>query len=279
MKLKNGLEIPEFGIGAWKLGDNPENEKDEIDSIKSGLDMGIKLIDTAEMYGDGASERLIGKAIKGYNRKDLYIVSKVCPFNAGKNQIFKSLENSLARLETNYLDLYLIHWKGNVPLAETVECMEKLVQMEKIKSWGVSNFDVDDMKELLRIPNGENCVVNQLMYHLGSRGIEYELKPLLDKHNIKIMAYCPLAHGGETRKRLIENEIVKKIARKYNATELQILIAFLLNKNVIVIPGSKNIKHIEENYKARNINISSTDMEILQNEFPAPNHKVELDML
>lgn len=279
MKLKNGLEIPEFGMGAWKLGDNSENEKDEIDSIKSGLDMGIKLIDTAEMYGDGASERLIGKAIKGYNRKDLYIVSKVCPFNAGKNQIFKSLENSLARLETNYLDLYLIHWKGNVPLAETVECMEKLVQMEKIKSWGVSNFDVDDMKELLRIPNGENCVVNQLMYHLGSRGIEYELKPLLDKHNIKIMAYCPLAHGGETRKRLIENEIVKKIARKYNATELQILIAFLLNKNVIVIPGSKNIKHIEENYKARNINISSTDMEILQNEFPAPNHKVELDML
>ena len=279
MKLKNGLEIPEFGMGAWKLGDNPENEKDEIDSIKSGLDMGIKLIDTAEMYGDGASERLIGKAIKGYNRKDLYIVSKVCPFNAGKNQIFKSLENSLARLETNYLDLYLIHWKGNVPLAETVECMEKLVQMGKIKSWGVSNFDVDDMKELLRIPNGENCVVNQLMYHLGSRGIEYELKPLLDKHNIKIMAYCPLAHGGETRKRLIENEIVKKIARKYNATELQILIAFLLNKDVIVIPGSKNIKHIEENYKARNINISSTDMEILQNEFPAPNHKVELDML
>ena len=279
MKLKNGLEIPEFGMGAWKLGDNSENEKDEIDSIKSGLDMGIKLIDTAEMYGDGASERLIGKAIKGYNRKDLYIVSKVCPFNAGKNQIFKSLENSLARLETNYLDLYLIHWKGNVPLAETVECMEKLVQMEKIKSWGVSNFDVDDMKELLRIPNGENCVVNQLMYHLGSRGIEYELKPLLDKHNIKIMAYCPLAHGGETRKRLIENEIVKKIARKYNATELQILIAFLLNKDVIVIPGSKNIKHIEENYKARNINISSTDMEILQNEFPAPNHKVELDML
>lgn len=279
MKLKNGLEIPEFGTGAWKLGDNSENEKDEIDSIKSGLDMGIKLIDTAEMYGDGASERLIGKAIKGYNRKDLYIVSKVCPFNAGKNQIFKSLENSLARLETNYLDLYLIHWKGNVPLAETVECMEKLVQMEKIKSWGVSNFDVDDMKELLRIPNGENCVVNQLMYHLGSRGIEYELKPLLDKHNIKIMAYCPLAHGGETRKRLIENEIVKKIARKYNATELQILIAFLLNKDVIVIPGSKNIKHIEENYKARNINITSTDMEILQNEFPAPNHKVELDML
>ncbi len=279
MKLKNGLEIPEFGMGAWKLGDNSENEKDEIDSIKSGLDMGIKLIDTAEMYGDGASERLIGKAIKGYNRKDLYIVSKVCPFNAGKNQIFKSLENSLARLETNYLDLYLIHWKGNVPLAETVECMEKLVQMEKIKSWGVSNFDVDDMKELLRIPNGENCVVNQLMYHLGSRGIEYELKPLLDKHNIKIMAYCPLAHGGETRKRLIENEIVKKIARKYNATELQILIAFLLNKDVIVIPGSKNIKHIEENYKARNINITSTDMEILQNEFPAPNHKVELDML
>lgn len=279
MKLKNGLEIPEFGMGAWKLGDNLENEKDEIDSIKSGLDMGIKLIDTAEMYGDGASERLIGKAIKGYNRKDLYIVSKVCPFNAGKNQIFKSLENSLTRLETNYLDLYLIHWKGNVPLAETVECMEKLVQMRKIKSWGVSNFDVDDMKELLRIPNGENCVVNQLMYHLGSRGIEYELKPLLDKHNIKVMAYCPLAHGGETRKRLIENEIVKKIARKYNATELQILIAFLLNKNVIVIPGSKNIKHIEENYKARNINISSTDMEILQNEFPAPNHKVELDML
>lgn len=279
MKLKNGLEIPEFGMGAWKLGDNLENEKDEIDSIKSGLDIGIKLIDTAEMYGNGASERLIGKAIKGYNRKDLYIVSKVCPFNAGKNQIFKSLENSLARLETNYLDLYLIHWKGNVPLAETVECMEKLVQMEKIKSWGVSNFDVDDMKELLRIPNGENCVVNQLMYHLGSRGIEYELKPLLDKHNIKIMAYCPLAHGGETRKMLIKNEIVKKIARKYNATELQILIAFLLNKNVIVIPGSKNIKHIEENYKARNINISSTDMEILQNEFPAPNHKVELDML
>ena len=279
MKLKNELEIPKFGMGAWKLGDDPKNEKEEIDAIKAGLNMGIKLIDTAEMYGNGASERLIGKAIKGYNRKDLYIVSKVCPFNSGKNQIFKSLENSLARLETNYLDLYLIHWRGNVPLAETVECMEKLVQMGKIKNWGVSNFDVEDMEELLKIPNGENCVVNQLMYHLGSRGIEYELKPLLDKYNIKVMAYCPLAHGGETRTRLTENATVKKIAKKYNANELQILIAFLLNKNVIVIPGSKNKTHIEENYRARNIKISLEDMEILQNEFPAPNHKVELDML
>lgn len=279
MDFKNSLETPNLAMGTWKLGENLEKEQEEINAIRYGIDAGIKMIDTAEMYGEGKAEELVGKAIEKYKREDLFLVSKVYPHNASKEKIFNSIENSLKRLKTSYLDLYLLHWRGNVPLQETVECMEKLVRDKTIKRWGVSNFDLLDMKELFLVPQGKNCAVNQVMYNLGSRGIEFDLKPWLDRNKIKIMAYSPLANGGERREKLVNNKVVRNIAKNHNVKELQILLAFLTNKNVIIVPGSGKIEHIRDNIDGCKINLSEKEMNLLDKEFPRPTSKVELDML
>ena len=177
VRLKDGALMPKLGQGTWFLGEDKSKEQDEIKSIKIGIENNMTLIDTAEMYGEGLAEELVGKAIKGYDREKLFLVSKVYPHNAGRRNIFRSCENTLKRMGVEYLDLYLLHWRGAVPLSETVECMEELVKKGKIKRWGVSNFDIDDMKELMTVKDGDKCVVNQVLYHLGSRGIEYSLYP------------------------------------------------------------------------------------------------------
>ena len=187
IKLLDGTKLSNLGIGSWKMGDSFSKRKEELESIKYALDNGIKLIDTAEMYGNGNSEKLIGEAIKGYDRDDLFLVSKVLPSNAGKEYIFKSCENSLKRMKIDYLDLYLLHWRGNTPLKETEECMIKLIKDGKIKRWGVSNMDIDDMEEIMGLSTENSCMVNQVLYHLGSRGIEFSLKPYTDKNNIITM--------------------------------------------------------------------------------------------
>lgn len=167
IKLSNGMEMPRLGMGTWFLGENRSKDAEETAALRAGIDAGIRLIDTAEMYGDGRSEQLIGRAIQGYDRSRLFLVSKVYPHNAGRRKIFKSLQQTLKNLQTDYLDLYLLHWRGGIPLEETVECMEQLVKEGKIRSWGVSNFDTDDMEELFSVPNGNHCVVNQVLYHLA----------------------------------------------------------------------------------------------------------------
>ena len=193
--MEKFLEIKKdkLGIGTWKMGEIPKNRNEEIASIRYALENGIRLIDTAEMYGNGNSERLISEAIKGFDREKLCLVSKVLPCNAGERNIFKACENSLKNLNIDYLDLYLLHWRGNISFEETIRCMEKLKEEGKIKNWGVSNMDIDDMQELLSTPDGKNCLVNQVLYHLGSKGIEYSLKPFTDKNHITTMAYCPIA--------------------------------------------------------------------------------------
>lgn len=191
VRLKDGALMPKLGQGTWFLGEDKSKEQDEIKSIKIGIENNMTLIDTAEMYGEGLAEELVGKAIKGYDREKLFLVSKVYPHNAGRRNIFRSCENTLKRMGVEYLDLYLLHWRGAVPLSETVECMEELVKKGKIKRWGVSNFDIDDMKELMTVKDGDKCVVNQVLYHLGSRGIEYSLYPWMKEHNIPVMAYLP----------------------------------------------------------------------------------------
>ena len=180
----------------------------------------MTLIDSAEMYGEGAAEHLVGQAIRGYDRERLYLVSKVYPFHAGRHDIFQSCENSLRRMGTDYLDLYLLHWRGSVPLAETVACMEELKAKGRIRSWGVSNLDTADMEELFEVTGGTSCLTDQVLYHLGSRGVEYDLLPWLRRHKMPLMAYCPLAQGGGLRRGLLASPAVRAAAQAHGGLRL-----------------------------------------------------------
>ena len=280
IKLSDNSSIPTLGQGTWRMGEETTSWQTEIKALRHGIKEGMTLIDTAEMYGSGGAEMVVGQAIKGKERSKLYIVSKVYPHNAGRDNIFNSCDESLKRLRTDYLDLYLLHWPGSVPLEETVKCMEELVKEGKIRRWGVSNFDLDDMKELWKVKDGNKCVVNQVLYHLGSRGIEYDLLPWIEKNNVATMAYCPLAQAGKLRKGLLNNSAVKLVAEKHNITPAQVLLAFILNrKNMVVIPKASRKKHIDENSEIINIRLDSEDMILLNKKYPAPNHKLPLDIV
>lgn len=280
VRLKDGALMPKLGQGTWFLGEDKSKEQDEIKSIKIGIENNMTLIDTAEMYGEGLAEELVGKAIKGYDREKLFLVSKVYPHNAGRRNIFRSCENTLKRMGVEYLDLYLLHWRGAVPLSETVECMEELVKKGKIKRWGVSNFDIDDMKELMTVKDGDKCVVNQVLYHLGSRGIEYSLYPWMKEHNIPVMAYCPMAQGAGLKHELMTNKELIQIAEKYDLSIPELLLAFVLQKdNIIAIPRTSNPQHALRNAKVADVKIDEGDLEIMDREFPAPDRKVYLDIV
>ena len=205
-KLKSSNTIPKFGIGTWRMGEEDKKREKEIENLILALKKGVKLIDTAEMYGNGEAEKLVGEALKRlkYKREELYIISKVYPHNAGKEKLFNSLESSLKRLGLDYLDMYLLHWRGRIPLSETVECMEKAKKEGLIRDWGVSNFDIDDMKELESIKDGDKCALNQVLYYLGSRGIDFDLEPYMKEKNIALMAYCPLGKAGELGKNILK---------------------------------------------------------------------------
>ncbi len=278
--LSDGSSISKLGQGTWKMGENPRKREEEIAAVRKGIELGITMIDTAEMYGDGKTETLIGEAIVNIPREKLYLVSKVYPFHAGKDRIFKSCEDSLKRLGVDYLDLYLLHWRGRIPLSETAACMEELVERGRIKRWGVSNFDLSDMKELLAVKKGENCRVNQVLYHLGSRGIEYDLMPWQKKLGIPVMAYCPVAQGGSLRNELLNNGAVQKLAQKHNVTVVQLLLSFvLLQENVAAIPKASEEKHVLDNYQALDLRLAKEDMDILNREFPSPARKMPLDIV
>jgi diketogulonate reductase-like aldo/keto reductase len=278
----NGLSIPALGQGAWHIGDNIRQERDETAALRRGIELGMNMIDTAEMYGDGKSETLIGKALQDVRREEYLLVSKVYPHNAGIDNIFASCDASLKRLGADYLDLYLLHWRGSVPLAETVECMERLVKMGKIRRWGVSNFDVADMEELWDIPNGNNCAVDQALYHLGSRGIEYDLIPWLSSRGVAVMAYCPLAQAGKlgrSRGDLLANETLLSVAEKYNMSVIQLLLAFTLRQaNVSAIPKAASPRHVEENAAILDIRVSDDDWGKVDRAFRPPSSKTRLDI-
>ncbi len=278
--LRTGVQMPRLGMGTWFLGENPAARERELAALRAGLDAGIRLIDTAEMYGGGAAERLVGEAIKGYDREKLFLVSKVLPRNAGDPMIFESVEASLERMQTDYLDLYLLHWRGSVPLSETVRCMEELVEDGVIRHWGVSNFDVDDLEELFSVYNGTHCAVNQDLYHLGSRGVEYEILPWMSAAQMPLMAYCPLAQAGDLRRGLVTDVAVTEVARRHHATPFQVLLAFVLrNPLVVAIPRTGNPEHMRENIAAREIELTSDDLALLSRSFPMPNHATPLDIV
>lgn len=280
IQLKDGTNLPVLGQGTWFMGEEKEKTEEERKALQTGIEEGMTLIDTAEMYGEGCSEKIVGKSIKKFNREDLFLVSKVYPHNAGKNRIFEACDKTLQRMQTDYLDLYLLHWRGQIPLAETVACMEELIKRGKIRRWGVSNFDTMDMEELLRVKSGENCMVNQVLYHLGSRGIEYDLIPFLQKEWIPLMAYCPLAQGGTLRRDILNSKSVIEIAKNHEITPMQVLLAFVLHQKLtIAIPKASSITHTKENVRVASIELTEKDIRLLSLDFPEPKKKMHLDIV
>ena len=279
VKLSNGAVVPAIGQGTWYIGETASKRAQEIDAIRSGIGAGMTLIDTAEMYGRGLSEKLVGEAISSAARKNIFIVSKVLPSNAGKKNMERSCDATLKRLGTDYLDLYLYHWRGSIALAETVACLEELKAKGKIRAWGVSNFDTSDMDELFALPSGKNCAVNQVLYHLGSRGIEFDLLPWMRRHGVALMAYCPLAQAGTLRRGLFENETVAAVAQKHGCVVTQVLLAWCIRDGTtIAIPRSSRKEHTLLNAGADTVQLDTQDFIALDKAFPPPTHKMPLDI-
>ncbi|MDK4737916.1 aldo/keto reductase [Rhizobium sp. CNPSo 3464] len=272
--LPSGITVPALGQGTWNMGETAARADEEIASLKAGLDLGMTLIDTAEMYGDGGAEEIVGKAIEG-RRDEAFVVSKVYPMNASRTGAIEACERSLKRMKIDRIDLYLLHWRGEYPLAETVAAFEALKAAGKIGAWGVSNFDVDDMEELLAVPDGGNVATNQVLYNLGRRGIEYDLLPWCQERNIAIMAYSPIEQG-----RLAHHPDLIHIAKTYQATPAQVALAFLLERDgVIAIPKTSNPQRVAENRDAVSLDITDEDWATLDAAFPPPARKKPLEML
>ena len=273
----NNQVLPALGIGTWEIGDDPKLRDEEIAAIRAGLDAGLSVIDTAEMYGNGRSEELVGEAIKPYQRAKIFLISKVLPQNASRSKMRQSLQNSLQRLQTDYLDLYLYHWRGMVPLSETVSELQALQNEGLIRSWGVSNFDIDDMEELWQLPEGQNCVVNEDLYNLETRGIEYSLLPWQREHHVPLIAYSPLGRGPKMGSTMMKNEAVLQVAEEHEASTYQILLAWVMQQlDVLAIPKSSSSKHLLSNLKALDIELTPEDLQILEKAYPKPERKEPL---
>ncbi|QEM92003.1 aldo/keto reductase [Kosakonia radicincitans] len=272
--------LPAIGQGTWYMGENSRLRAKEVDALRAGIDLGLTLIDTAEMYAEGGAEEVVGEALQGGLRDKAFLVSKVYPWNAAGKKAIAACEASLRRLKTDVLDLYLLHWRGNYSLAETVEVMETLMQQGKIRRWGVSNLDYSDMQELSRVSGGEACATDQVLYHLGSRGIEFDLLPWCRQQAMPVMAYCPLAQAGRLRDGLLESRVVQDIAHAHRASAAQILLAWVIShQGVMAIPKAASVAHVEENAAALKIVLSADDLARLDNAFPAPNRKTPLDVV
>ncbi|AXV15542.1 aldo/keto reductase [Neorhizobium sp. SOG26] len=272
--LPGGATVPAIGLGTWMMGEDPAKAQIEIESLRRGLDLGMTLIDTAEMYGEGGAEKITGAAIEG-RRDEVFLVSKVYPWNASRQGVVEACERSLKRLKTDRLDLYLLHWRGEHPLAETVAGFEALRQSGKIGAWGVSNFHLDDMQELTAVPGGENCAANQVLFNLSRRGIEYDLLPWCQERGIPVMAYSPIEQG-----RLAKSPELIRIAKAYQATPAQVALAFLLERDgVIAIPKSASPHRVEENAEAAELDLSDDDWLALDAAFPPPERKTPLEMI
>jgi len=273
-KLLSGTAVPVLGQGTWHMGENARGKAQEVASLRRGLELGMTLIDTAEMYASGGSERVVGEAIKG-RRDEAFVVSKVLPSNASRAGVRQACERSLNNLGVERIDLYLLHWRGGTPLAETVSAFEELKAAGKIGGWGVSNFDVDDMEELLSVPGGDNVTVNQVLYNLGSRGIEYDLLPWCQSRGIAVMAYSPLDEG-----RLLRHEGLSAFASARGMTTAQAALAFVVaREGTIAIPKTSSPGRAEENLKAAALRLTSEDLQELDAMFLPPNRKVSLAMI
>lgn len=275
MSLPSGREIPALGQGTWRMGEEPDKRKTEIEALRLGLDLGVSLIDTAEMYGEGGAEMLIGEAIEG-RRDEVFLVSKVYPHNASLSGAVKACERSLRRLRTDYLDIYLLHWRGAIPLEETLEAFLRLRDSGKIRDFGVSNFDLDDMLEAFALPGGNEIVTNQVLYNLVHRGIEYDLLPWCRDNNIPVMAYSPIEHSPIEQRGMLDHPALKTIAGRHACTPTQVALAWLLQQEVVAIPKAGNPLHVRENSGALSVTLAEKDFVLLDKAFPRPVHKVPL---
>jgi diketogulonate reductase-like aldo/keto reductase len=274
--LADGTRVPALGQGTWGMGESRNARAIEVAALRLGIELGMSLIDTAEMYGDGGAEKIVAESIQG-QPQDVFVVTKVYPHNASRTELPKACERSLKRLRIDTIDLYLLHWRERTPpLQETVDTFEQLRAAGKIKRWGVSNFDVDDMEELLSLEHGRECAVNQVLCNLRNREIEFDLLPWSQTNKIPIMAYSPVGHSGQ----LLRNAALKKIAKRHNATPAQVALAWVLRQpDVIAIPKASTEAHVRDNAVALEIKLTKEDLTDLDREFPPPKSKKPLPVL
>ncbi|HAQ25436.1 MAG TPA: oxidoreductase [Pseudomonas sp.] len=265
-------EVSVVGQGTWHMGENPAERSREIAALRLGIELGMTLIDTAEMYGEGGAEEVVGEAILG-RRERVFLVSKVYPHNASRRGVPQACERSLRRLGTDCIDLYLLHWRGQYPLAETVDAFERLREAGKIRRWGVSNCDVDDLQELGDIAA---CATNQVLYNPEERGIEFDLLPFCQAHDMPVMAYCPVGQGGS----LLQDPAIIEVARRQGAQPGQVALAWALRQpNVLVIPKAVDPAHVRANAAAAELRLSDEELSILDGAFPPPRRKRALQMV
>jgi diketogulonate reductase-like aldo/keto reductase len=267
-----------LGQGTWNMGERAALRRQEADALRLGMDLGMTLIDTAEMYGEGGAEEVVGEALAG-RRDEAFIVSKVYPHNATRRGVQAACERSLARLGTDRIDLYLLHWRGNVPLDETLEGLASLKTAGKIVDFGVSNFDTADMREAASLPGGAGIAANQVLYNLARRGAEFDLLPWCRQHGILVMAYSPLENSPAEQAAMLGEPAVAQVAARHGATAAQIAIAWLLHQDgVIAIPKAVKPAHVRENAAAADIVLGAQDLADLDQAFPPPRRKTPLDM-
>ena len=273
VRLPDGTEVAALGQGTWRMGEGQRTREEEADALRLGIDLGMTLIDTAEMYGEGSSEQVVGEAIRG-RRDEVTLVTKVYPHNATRTGTPAACERSLRRLRVECIDIYLLHWMGAAPFTETVNAFEKLRQAGKIRAWGVSNLDTSDMVELASVSGA--CVTNQVLYNPEHRGIEYDLLPWCERNAIPIMAYSPVGQGG----RLLRSKALRDVAERHGATPAQIAIAWSMRRTgVISIPKAGDMAHVRENAAAAAIELSPEDLRAIDAAYSAPGRKYPLAML
>jgi len=273
LSLPSGRAMPIFGVGTWRMGESARVRADEVKAVRAAIERGVTLIDTAEMYGDGEAEAIVAEAT-GARRDDLFIVSKVLPSNSSKRGTIAACERSLKRLNTDRIDLYLLHWRGGEPLGETVAAFRELKAAGKILDWGVSNFDIDDMQELAVLDRNGECASNQVLYNLTRRGIEFDLVPFCRERNIPIMAYSPLEQA-----RMLGDAALKTVAQRHHASPAQVALAWLMRQpGIVTIPKATSLKHLDENIAALGLKLTAEDMKTLDARFPPPKRATSLDM-
>ncbi|WP_084306202.1 aldo/keto reductase [Phytopseudomonas flavescens] len=266
-----GTRVPVIGQGTWRMGEDPGHRQAEVAALREGIERGLRLIDSAEMYGEGGAEEVVGEAIAG-RRDQVFLVSKVYPHNASRAGLVAACERSLKRLGTDHLDLYLLHWRGQYSWAETVEAFERLREQGKIGRWGVSNFDLDDLEEL----GDPACATNQVLYNPQQRGVEFDLLPWQQRQGMPLMAYCPLGQGGA----LLANRAMRQVAQRHGASAAQVALAWALRQpGVLVIPKAGDPLHLAENAAAADLQLSEADLQEIDSAYPAPGRKQRLQMV
>jgi diketogulonate reductase-like aldo/keto reductase len=278
-KLPNGRIVPRLGQGAWRIGEQQTRRAAEIAALRAGLDIGLTLIDTAEMYGDGRSEELISEVIAG-RRDDVFVVSKVLPQNASRTGTLAACGRSLKRLKTDYLDLYLLHWRQSQPLDDTLEAFAALHKAGSIRAYGVSNFDLDDLEEAESLESGAKIATNQVLYNLEHRGIEWDVLPWCRERAMPVMAYSPLGSGGQALRRLLGDRALRSVSGRHAATPAQIALAWVLRQpDVVAIPKAGTPEHVRDNARALQIKLTEDDLQELDAAFPPPRRKTPLEMI